>query len=56
MEELTNFVVAWRNKLSDENIVKIIKMCSDATLKAKQDNLIEQHNIEIQKIYEELQK
>ena len=56
MEELTNFVVAWRNKLSDEQIVKIIKMCSDSTLKAKQDNLINEHNLEIEKIYQELQK
>tara|TARA_R100000773_G_scaffold40127_1_gene35949 strand:+ start:400 stop:570 length:171 start_codon:yes stop_codon:yes gene_type:complete len=56
MEELTNFVVAWRNKLRDEDIVKIIKMCSDAILKEKQDNLIKEHNIKIQKIYEELEK
>ena len=56
MEELTHFVVAWRNKLPDEEIVKIIKMCSDASLKAKQDNLTQEHNNEIQKIYDELSK
>tara|TARA_R100000353_G_C6435677_1_gene177150 strand:+ start:41 stop:211 length:171 start_codon:yes stop_codon:yes gene_type:complete len=54
MEELKHFVVAWRNKLADEEIVKIIKMCSDATLKVKQDNLMKEHDNEIQKIYDEL--
>ena len=56
MEELKQFVIAWQNKLGDDEIVKIIKMCSDAILKEKTEHLNKLHAMDIENIYQELQK
>lgn len=56
MEELKQFVIAWQNKLDDDEIVKIIKMCSDALLKEKTEHLNKVHAMDIENIYQELQK
>ena len=56
MEELKQFVIAWQNRLGDDEIVKIIKMCSDALLKEKTEHLNKVHTMDIENIYQELQK
>lgn len=56
MEELKQFVIAWQNKLDDDEIVKIIKMCSDALLKEKTEHLNKVHAMDIENIYQELEK
>ena len=56
MEELKQFVIAWQNRLGDDEIVKIIKMCSDALLKEKTEHLNKVHAMDIENIYQELQK
>ena len=54
MEELKQFVLKWQNRLGDEEIVKIIKMCSEALLKEKTEHITKTHEMEISQIYKEL--
>ena len=54
MEELKQFVLKWQNRLDDDEIVKIIKMCSEALLKEKTEHIKKTHEIEITEIYKEL--
>jgi len=54
MEELKQFVLKWQNRLDDEEIVKIIKMCSEALLKEKTEHINKTHEMEISQIYKEL--
>ncbi len=54
MEELKQFVLKWQNRLDDDEIVKIIKMCSEALLKEKTEHITKTHQMEISQIYKEL--
>jgi hypothetical protein len=54
MEELKQFVLKWQNRLDDDEIVKIIKMCSEALLKEKTEHITKTHEMEITEIYKEL--
>ena len=54
MEELKQFVLKWQNRLGDDEIVKIIKMCSEALLKEKTEHITKTHEVEISQIYKEL--
>jgi len=51
-----NFVKEWKNKLDDNDIIQIIKMCSEALIKEKTDHINRIQSMEIEKIYQELEK